>query len=540
MNLWRVLRRFGGGRLLLSAGIGLLAGLAFAALMRLVHRALTLPAAELGPAALEFAALVAAYFLGSAFSEHALNDAAERLQSELRRDILRQLLATPLRRLERLGVTRLFDLLGGQVKIVADYVCWLPNVAINFAIVLGCFAYMARLSPAVLAFNLGFVALAAACYVAPLRVAQRVGRAARRAWDRHVWQMHYSVLAARNLLLSGAKRADFASRHFAPTADEVRALNRRHRLINLFTERFAEAMVLGNVACLLFLLPDSFGLTAETRTGLLLAAVFVRAPLKSLLDVFPRTQGAALALERMREADLEIFTPVPAAPPAFVRPAGFRELRLRGVAFRYESDHDQAGFSAGPFDLEVRAGEIVFIVGGNGSGKTTLAKLLCGLYAPDSGTLEVDGAAVATEADRAALRERFAAVFSEDHLFEDLLGTAPGAAAARGADELRRLRLDLKVSLAGTALSTVDLSQGQRRRLLLLGALLENRPILLLDEWAADQDPEFRRYFYEELLPDFRARGMTVVLISHDDRYFHRADRLVKLDAGRLAPAARA
>ena len=536
MNVWRILVRFGGWRLALSVGVGLAGGAALAALMRLVHRALTQPAAELQSAALQFAGFLVLYFFGTITAEQALNDTSERLQWELRQDLLCQLLERPLRQLERLGLPRLAGIVGGDVRTVSDYVCSLPDAVVNLAIAIGCFSYMAWLSPLVFAFNFVFVALAAGCYVAPEKASQRISRKAAEAWDRHIGQMYFALQAFRRLLLSQVQRTDFLDNHFRPTGAEVRRLNRQQRLVHLFAERFAEAMVLGNVACLLFVLPRFFNLPAATLTGLLLAAIFVRAPLKSLLNFFPRTQNVRLSLERIEGAGLTVFASsllAPAIPPA---PAAhtFRELVFDRVGFQYESDHDQAGFAGGPFSLRIRAGEIVFIVGGNGAGKTTLAKLLCGLYAPETGQVWIDGVPIIDEAGRTAQRARFAAVFTEDPLFDHVLGVPPAEAEARGNVFIEELRLAHKVALRGTAFSTIDLSQGQRRRLLLVGALLEDRPILLLDEWAADQDPQFRLFFYDAVLPALRARGKTLVLITHDDRYFERADRVLKIENGQI------
>jgi len=536
MKVGRILVRTGGWRLALSVGAGLAGGAALAALMRLVHRALTLPATELTTAAWQFVGLLVVYLVGTVTAEHALNDTAERLQWELRQKLLRQLLARPLRQLERLGLPRLASIIGGDVKTVADYVCWLPDAVINLAIVLGCFGYMAWLSPLVFGFNIAFVALAAACYVAPEKMSQRIGRKAANVWDRHVGQMYFALQAFRRLLLSQPQQTDFVGRHFRPTGAEVRKLNRRRRFVHLLAERFAEALVLANVACLLFVFPRYFDLPVATLTGLLLAAVFVRAPLKSLLDIFPKTQNVRISLERMEGAGLVVFDE---EPPALLRPAtgetpAFRELVFDRVGFRYETDHDQAGFASGPFSLRIRAGEIVFIVGGNGAGKTTLAKLLCGLYAPETGHVSLDGVPITDETGRAAQRARFAAVFTEDPLFEHVLGVPPAEAETRGNELLDELRLAHKVALRGTEFNTIDLSQGQRRRLLLIGALLEDRPVLLLDEWAADQDPQFRLFFYDHILPELRARGKTLVLITHDDRYFERADRVLKIENGQI------
>lgn len=536
MKVWRILMQYAGWRLGLSALCGLAGGAALAGLMRLAHRALTLPAPELRTAALQFAVLLGVYFAGTFFAEHAVSDAAERLQLELRRSLLAQLLRLPLRRLEQLGHARVFAILSDYVRSLAEYLCYLPDAVIDLAIATGCLAYMAWLSPLVFGFNVLFLALAAACYVLPERRAQRLGRDAAAAEERHAGQLHYAVQAARLLLLGAERREDFAERHFRPAGDRVRVLNRSYRVLHLFAERFAEALVLANVGCLLFVLPRFIELTPATATGLLLAAVFVRAPLKSLLKVFSRTRTVRVQLGRITEAGLDPFAPPP--EPAEPEPREpFRELVLDEVTFGFESDHGQAGFGVGPVSLRLAAGEIVFLVGGNGAGKTTLAKLLCGLYPPATGRVLLNGAPIDDEAGRNRLRAQFGAVFTEDPLFEHVLGVPPARAAAEGNARLAELQLAHKVRLDGTEFSTTDLSQGQRRRLLLVAALLEERPVLLLDEWTADQDPHFRAFFYEQLLPELRARGRTIVLITHDDRYFVHADRVLKLESGRLVPA---
>jgi putative ATP-binding cassette transporter len=206
------------------------------------------------------------------------------------------------------------------------------------------------------------------------------------------------------------------------------------------------------------------------------------------------------------------------------------------VCHTYYRDAQDGAFVLGPLSLELRPAEIVFLTGGNGSGKTTLAKLLVGLYAPEQGRIWLDERVV-TDATREAYRQQFSAVFSDFHLFDALLGADGADVDRRAARLLEALRLSHKVSVRDGVLSTTSLSLGQRKRLALLAAWLEERPVVVFDEWAADQDPLFKDVFYRHVLVELKARGKAVLVISHDDRYFDVADRRFELCEGRLSPA---
>ncbi len=197
-----------------------------------------------------------------------------------------------------------------------------------------------------------------------------------------------------------------------------------------------------------------------------------------------------------------------------------------------------AGFEFGPVDVTFRVGEIVFIVGENGSGKTTLIKLLLGLYMPTSGQILLDGERVRTDG-LDDYRQLFSAVFADYFLFDDLLAGGSDF-AGRAAAYLQKLEIAHKVRVEGDAFTTTDLSTGQRKRLALVHAYLEQRPVMMFDEWAADQDPSFRRVFYRELLPDLKRQGKTLIVVSHDDRYFDAADRIIRLENGKIVEDCRA
>jgi putative pyoverdin transport system ATP-binding/permease protein len=254
--------------------------------------------------------------------------------------------------------------------------------------------------------------------------------------------------------------------------------------------------------------------------------------LEGLVANLPELSRSRIALGRIQQLQAELHQDADAPDCVTAQPAEFELLELRGVSHRYHRESEDRNFLLGPVDLQLRPGELVFLVGGNGSGKTTFAKLLLGLYAPEAGTIHVNGRQV-DERGRDHYRQMFSAVFADFHLFDDLLGH--GSEADNLARQyLMRLQLAHKVEIRDGRFSTTALSQGQRKRLALLTAYLEDRPCYVFDEWAADQDPVFKRVFYTELLPDLRARGKAVVVISHDDQYFHLADRCLRLADGRL------
>jgi len=242
-----------------------------------------------------------------------------------------------------------------------------------------------------------------------------------------------------------------------------------------------------------------------------------------------------VALEKLEDIGLSLAAH-PAEEPPPGRPgdtSSFETLELARVTHSYHQEKEDRNFMIGPISLEFRHGELVFLVGGNGSGKSTLAKIITGLYPPESGAIFLDGRPI-TNQNRDDYRQMFSAVFSDFHLFEDLLGLDAVNLDAEAHDYLVQLHLHHKVKIEKGSFSTTALSQGQRKRLALLTAYMEDRPFYLFDEWASDQDPLFKELFYTQLLSDLKDRGKTVLVITHDEKYFHLADRLIKLEEGKV------
>jgi putative ATP-binding cassette transporter len=207
-------------------------------------------------------------------------------------------------------------------------------------------------------------------------------------------------------------------------------------------------------------------------------------------------------------------------------------LALHGVAYQYQSLEEKRHFDLGPITTTFEAGKVYFIRGQNGSGKTTLIRVLLGLYAPTKGFITVDNQLV-NQPSSSAYRDLFAVVFSDFFLFKKLYGISQEN-LAEGQSLIEMFQLEEKVSILDNQFDTIHLSTGQRKRLGLLEALLEDKQFLVLDEWAADQDPEFRKYFYQVIVPYIKGLGKTLIAISHDDRYFDVADEIITIDQGKL------
>jgi putative pyoverdin transport system ATP-binding/permease protein len=294
------------------------------------------------------------------------------------------------------------------------------------------------------------------------------------------------------------------------------------------------------LAAIVFVVP-LFGNTKGSVLQVTTALMFVVGVCMGLVQTIPILQAANVAADNIDQLETRLQAIAASAQAVAIQDAAleprprFETIELREIRFSYVDKLSEAVFSVGPINFTLHSGDLVFITGGNGSGKSTLLKLLSGLYKSDSGEILLDGVPV-NDRNRDAYRSLIAAIFVDYHLFQRLYGIANPDPF-----EIDRLlaqfRLHDKTRVSGGEFSTLDLSGGQRKRLALIVSLLEKRPILLLDEWTADQDPDFRRKFYDELLPALQAAGKTVVVITHDDRYLdelHLPARRLRMDEGRF------
>ncbi len=318
------------------------------------------------------------------------------------------------------------------------------------------------------------------------------------------------------------------------TAANIKIRTQAETFKMIVTSQLSMYVLLGAVVFVAPNLSDSLGGTsiAKATTALL----FIVGACFGLVQSIPILLNANAAADRIGRLEAALETALSAVEPReLTERKRFEKIEMQNIVFSYTDRFSDTVFKIGPIDFTLNAGELVFITGGNGSGKSTFLRVLSGLYPPDSGDIFVDGTRI-NDNTRDDYRALISAIFFDYHLFQRLYGVDDPDPAELDA-LFRKFKLEDKTSLVDGSFRTLDLSGGQRRRLALIVSLLEKRPIMLLDEWTAEQDPEFRRKFYDELLPDMLRAGATVIVITHDDRLLnelHLPARSIRMDEGRI------
>lgn len=523
----------------LTVLMAVISGACNAGLIAAVNSALTGPRPIPNRLVWWFAVLGLAKVVSLFASQATLAGFSQRAIAELRRGLIRKVLAVPLRQLEEIGTPRILAVLTEDVLNVTQALLALPLITVNVAILFGGGVYLAWLSWRILAGICVVIAFGAVGYLVVVRSALRCCRQAREEEDRLFRQFRALTEGIKELKLHSRRRGEFYSGHVESATAAFQRENVAAEIRFSAAQSWSHLFYFVLIGLVLFLAPKLGLFSQRTLTGYIVTTLYLMGPLAGVLSSFPLFGRARAALAKIEELGLCLdersTEPCSLVETSAPEPA-FEKLELRGVVHSYHREMEDSRFVLGPIDLTLSAGELVFLVGGNGSGKSTLAKIITGLYLPEAGELRLNGRPV-THENRDAFRQLFSAVFADFYLFDDLLGLDRANVDAQAAEYLRELHLHHRIRVVNGCLSTTSVSTGQRKRLALLTAYLEDRPFYLFDEWASDQDPLFKNVFYTRLLPELKARGKTTLVISHDDRYFHVADRIIKLDYGQITTA---
>ncbi|MFB2937487.1 cyclic peptide export ABC transporter [Aerosakkonemataceae cyanobacterium BLCC-F154] len=488
-----------------------------------------------------FIGLVVVVLLTSIFSQVVLIKLAQDAVFQMQLQLSRQILASELSQLEKLGTPRLLATLTEDVQAISQAVFVLPLICINLAIVGGCLLYITWLSPQVLLMILVLLAIAISSTNWFFKKGREILALAREEQDILFSNFRTISEGVKELKLNYQRRQDFLEEDLTVTAANFRRHSFRGLSLFAIHNIWGKLIFFFAIGAVLFLLPNLITINPKIITAYVLTFTYMISPMELIVNKLPLLTKADVAFKKIEVLGLALASSAEgeAVIPAVVESGNqslqpsWHSLELQGVTHAYGSDREDLEFILGPIDLKFKPGEVVFLIGGNGSGKSTLAKLITGLYIPESGKICLDDRQI-NKQNREWYRQHFSVVFSDFYLFERLLGFAHYDLDSVAETYLRQLQLDHKVTVENGKLSTTALSQGQRKRLALLTAYLENRPIYLFDEWASDQDPVFKELFYTEFLPRLRDKGKLVLVISHDDQYFDLGDRIIKLDYGKV------
>jgi putative ATP-binding cassette transporter len=453
----------------------------------------------------------------------------------LRLRIMDQIRHSELLALDNIGLARIVASVTGDTQILtqaSNMLCFTIQGAVLIFFVS---FYVAYLSLA--AFLMTFVIVFGAGIMFHLKNRRlSAQKAESAAWERRLFDRLTDFLDGfKEVRLNSARSADLFedASDVSRVAANIKIRTQAETFKMIVNSQISMYVLLGAVVFVAPTLSDSLGGASISKATT--ALLFVVGACFGLVQSIPILLNANAAASRIEELETTLRAAGSTEAKEIAIPTRFEKIEMRDITFRYVDKFSDAAFKIGPIDFDLRPGELVFITGGNGSGKSTFLRVLSGLYPPNSGEITLDGVRVDNH-NRDAYRGLMSAIFFDYHLFQRLYGIPEGGAA-----ELERLlaqfRLSDKTGLVDGEFRTLDLSGGQRRRLALIVSLLEKRPILLLDEWTAEQDPEFRRKFYDELLPDLMAAGATIVVITHDDRYLDELTlraRRVRMDEGRI------
>lgn len=525
-----LLPRAARARLLAALSASVIGGSAGMLAVVMVNRALAGARDELPRLGLAFAVLSIVMWAGRSWSHAQFMRFGQQAMQRLRLRVGEQMAGAPFRHLEALGSARLLVVLTEDVRVVAEAFVAAPRLAMQAAVVVVGLTYLASLAWPAFLFAAALIALGGAGHLRLVRRATAHFRRARSAEDRLFEQLRELVAGAKELGLNRARRRAFLDEVLSTGVEALRRERGRALRIHAVAGTIG-ALSFSAVIGVIIFVGGLMGVERETRAGYALTLLFLMHPIEGVVEMIPMLTRARVALERIEQLGKHLE---PAAPPVHRAPRepGTAVVVLRRATHRYRREDDDGEFVVGPIDFALEPGEIVFVVGGNGSGKTTLAKLLVGLYEPESGHAWASlGGAAALPGTPPG--EPFAAVFSDFYLFRALID-ASDEGQARARHLLGRFGLAHRVQVANGRFSTTELSRGQQKRLALVAALLERRPVYVFDEWAADQDPAYKEVFYREVLPALKSEGKAVLAVTHDERYFDVADRRVELEAGRI------
>jgi putative ATP-binding cassette transporter len=481
-----------------------------------------------------FLLMVALSFTANIYLRRKIISFAYNLIYESEIKIFQCLQRTSLEQLEKVGPERVYAAIE-DVRMFVSFPSMISSTISAFISLLICITYYFILSVSSAFIVVVSILALAAFYTFMNRSSFLKVRHVRQLNDGFYKVIHDMLMGFKELKMSAVKSANLLDKVLRPNRKTVKELDitiaNRYLTINLLSQH-GLYLLLGTI---LFVLPMLGLLERSEVISFVIILLFIIGPITALIGMQNYYTKAYVANQRISSflGELERIA-VSKASEIYRQDydQDLQELRLENITYEYRSGFGDSPFVLGPINLTIKKGETIFIIGGNGSGKSTFINCLTGLCNPSGGNIYLNNKKV--ENDDQHYRDHISAIFTDNHLFSHNYENY----SLKGNKEYKRLisimKLDKVVTDDEEVSARKKLSKGQGKRMAMIFSLLESRPILVLDEWAADQDPYFRKYFYEKLLPQLKENGKTIVAVTHDDTYFKHADRIIKLDYGKI------
>lgn len=451
---------------------------------------------------------------------------------ELRMKLINKIFLSSFQKFEKIDNGRVLATLNQDTATISNSVNIIISLISNIITIVGVFVYLGTISLIATVLILTVIACVAVLYFIVSKRTNILFEQARDTANIFSGLIDGLLYGFKELSLSGLKKNEY-THEIEVSCSELR--NKSGLALVKFVNAFLIGetlliMVLGTVSFVIpFLFPE---IPNYKLLGFIMIVLYLIGPINGVLNSIPNIMQIKVSWKRIKGFIDEINPDLKLTDILRVKNKEMcvKSLSVQGLIFKYKNGEEDSNFKVGPINLNVNRGEILFVIGGNGSGKSTLANLLTGLYIADEGFIEING----NKINNNELGDFYSTIFSNNHIFKKLYGVDADNKKEELDYLLKLFRLEEKVSIDKGSFSTIDLSNGQRKRLSLMKCFLEDSQIYLFDEWAADQDPEYKKIFYRKLLPEMKKLRKIVIAITHDDNYFDVADRIIKMDMGKV------
>lgn len=517
------------------AFMSVMAGLSNAAVLAIINAASEKISKHTGDIhyLLYFALAMTTYIVSQRYIMITSSTEVEHIIDRFRVRLVKKVRNCELELLEKLGRSELYASISKETMTISQAVTTLVMGMQSAILILFTSFYLAWLSVQAFLISVAFVWIAISIHFQRSReISEQFHEAARR--ENRLMDSLTDVMDGFKEVKMNSEKGDALVDHFEKLSHSTAEIKIQTLSVHASQLIFSQGAFYLLLATIVFIVPQFTPMYDDVLIKITTAILFLIGPISAMAASVPVLSAANAAAENIYDLEAKLTYKDDRIPPtAAVKPIrSFKTITFNHVFYSYHDAHGGSSFGIGPIDLTINAGELIFVAGGNGSGKSTFLKLLTALYFPVSGVIKIDDAFL-DAGNRQAYRDLFSIIFTDYHLFKKIYGIAD-----INVDEINRMlgefELTGKTHYSGGEFDTIDLSTGQKKRLALLVSILEDKSIYIFDEWAADQDPVFRRKFYEEILPTLKKAGKTVIAVTHDDKYFGLSDRRLKMTEGRF------